>query len=358
MLSPRLLIAAAALVLSAQVTLQEYSPKTGLTSPKHIPKRAKFPFIDIHGHQNALMPADQMAKLVKEMDELNMGVMVNLSGGFGQRLRDGVKNMKTLHPKRFVVFCNLDLTKLDDAGYAERAAKTLDEDIQSGCEGVKFFKNFGMTTRDAGGKRIPVTDPRFEPSFRVIAKHKVPVLIHTADPKQFWDPVDKFNERYLELMEIPGRRKDPAKDGSWEELMGEAYTLFKRHKDINFIHAHLGWLGGDLARLGQLFDEMPNLHVDFAAVIAELGRQPRFAKQWFIKYQDRMLMGKDSYKYDEFVTYFRTLETEDDYFDYHNKRHAFWRMYGIGLPDDVLKKAYYKNALRLLPKIDKSQFPK
>lgn len=353
-----LVVSFAVAPLVAQVTLEEYSPRPGIVTPQNARTRAKFPFIDIHSHQNSMMSGDQLDKLVKEMDQLNMPVMINLSGGFGERFRNGVKNMKGRYPKRFVVFCNLDLTKLDDADYADRAARTLEEDIQAGCEGLKFFKNFGMTTRTAAGQRIPVTDARFDKSFRVVAKYKIPVLIHTADPKQFWDPVDKTNERYLELTEIPGRRKDAAKDGAWEDLMNESYELFRKNKDINFIHPHLGWLGGDLAKMGKLFDEMPNYYVDISAVIAELGRQPRVAKQWFIKYQDRILMGKDSYRYNEYFTYFRVLETEDDYFPYHNKRHAFWSMYGIGLPDDVLKKVYYKNALKLLPKVDASMFPK
>jgi predicted TIM-barrel fold metal-dependent hydrolase len=340
------------------MTVEEYTPKSSLVVPGAPVKRAKFPFVDIHSHQNSMMSPAQMDKLVTEMDALNMPVMINLSGGFGQRFREGVKNMKSKYPKRFVVFCNLDLTNLDDPNYPARAAKTLEEDIQAGCEGLKFFKPFGMSTKDASGKRIPVTDARFDPSFRVVAKYKIPVLIHTADPKQFWDPVDKFNERYVELTQYKNRRHDAARDGKWEDLMEEAYSLFRKNKDVNFIHPHLGWLGGDLGKMSKLFDEMPNYHVDISAVIAELGRQPRMAKQWFTKYQDRILMGKDSYRFDEYFTYFRVLESEDEYFDYHNTRHAFWKMYGIGLPDPILKKVYYKNALKLLPKVDKSLFPK
>lgn len=344
--------------LVAQMTIQEYSPKSTLVVPEHPITRAKFPFIDIHGHQNTMMPQDKLDALVKEMDSLNLQTMVNLSGGFGPKFREGIKNMKARHGKRFAVFCNLDLTNLDDPGYAQRAATTLEEDIKAGCQGVKFFKQFGMNTKDGKGVRIAVTDARFEPSFRVIAKHKLMVLIHTADPKPFWDPVDKFNEKYQELTEIPSRRKDPAKDGSWETLMDEAYTLFKRHRDINFVQAHLGWLGGDLGKLGRMFDEMPNMHCDIAAVIYEFGRQPKFARQFCTKYQDRLFMGKDTWAVREFDTYFRVLESGDEYFEYYRKRHAFWRMYGLELPDEVLKKIYYKNSLRLIPTIDAKQFPK
>jgi predicted TIM-barrel fold metal-dependent hydrolase len=337
------------------VTLEEYSPKSSLVVPGGPLTRAKFPFIDFHSHQNNMMKPEQMDKLVAEMDSLNLRVMVNLSGGYGERFRAGAKNIQSKYPKRFALFCNLDLTKLDDPDYADRAARTLEQDIQAGCVGLKFFKSFGWTTAGAKG-RVAVNDPRFEKVFEVCAKYKIPVLIHTADPRQFWDPVDKFNERYLELTELPRRRV--SKGPSWQELMDEALAVFRRHKNVPFVQAHMGWLGGDLGKLGKRMDEMPNYHVDIAAVIAELGRQPRFARQFLTKYQDRVLMAKDSWQVNEFTTYFRVLETNDDYFPYHNKRHAFWAMYGIGLPDEVLKKMYYKNALRLLPKVDAALFPK
>jgi len=339
----------------APVQLDEYTPKSSLVVPGGPMTRAKFPFVDFHSHQNNMMKPEQMDKLIAEMDGLNLKVMVNLSGNYGPRFREGAKNMMSKYPKRFALFCNLDLTKLDEPGYSDRAAKTLEEDIQAGCVGLKFFKNFGWNTNDAQG-RVGVNDARFDKAWAVCAKYKIPVLIHTADPKQFWEPADKFNERYLELKEIP--RRQVTKGPAFQQLMDEALSLFRRQRNVTFVHPHMGWFGGDLGQLGKLMDEMPNYNVDIAAVIAELGRQPRFAKQFLTKYQDRVLMGKDSWNVKEFTTYFRVLETNDDYFPYHNKRHAFWAMYGIGLPDDVLKKIYYKNALRLLPKVDGSQFPR
>jgi predicted TIM-barrel fold metal-dependent hydrolase len=137
--------------------------------------------------------------------------------------------------------------------------------------------------------------------------------------------------------------------------MNEQWNVFRKHAGTNFIAAHLAWLGGDLGRLGRLFDEMPNMHVGIGAVLAELGRQPRFAQEWFIKYQDRVLFGKDSWVPEEYHVYFRTLETTDEYFDYYRKRHAFWKMYGIGLPDDVLRKLYSENAVRLIPGLSVGQ---
>ena len=139
--------------------------------------------------------------------------------------------------------------------------------------------------------------------------------------------------------------------------MGEQHDLFRRHPDTKFINAHLGWLGNDLGKLGELMDEMPNLYTEIGAVLAELGRQPRFARKWLEQYQDRVMFGKDSWNPEEYHVYFRTLETDDDYFPYYRRRHAFWRIYGLDLSDEVLKKIYYKNALAVIPGIDASLFP-
>jgi predicted TIM-barrel fold metal-dependent hydrolase len=185
----------------------------------------------------------------------------------------------------------------------------------------------------------------------------IPVLIHAADPKSFWDPMDSNNERWLELKTRPGRKRSDTDPAPWQQIIGEQHNLFRKHKNTNFINAHMGWYANDLQQLSQLLDEIPNMYVEIAAVIAELGRQPRFAKDFFIKYQDRILFGKDSWVPDEFPTYFRVLETTDEYFPYHKKYHAFWAMYGLDLPDEVLKKVYYKNALKIVPGLDKSLFP-
>jgi predicted TIM-barrel fold metal-dependent hydrolase len=342
----------------AQITFEEYNPPSTLRVPAREVKRSKFPHIDIHNHQNGMMPEAQLTKLTADMDALNMRMMVNLNGNYGPRLAEIVRNMKGRHPKRFIVFANLDFTNLDDAGYADRVAATLEKDFQAGAQGLKLFKNFGMTLRDKAGKRIPADDPRFTKAFEVCAKYKAPVLIHTADPKPFWDPWDKNNERWLELKEYPNRRRSAEKDGSWEELMAESERLFKAHPKTNFIAAHLRWYGNDLAELGRQMDAMPNLYTDVAAVIAELGRQPRFAREFLTKYAGRVLFGKDVWAPVEYHTYFRVLESSDEYFEYYRRRHAFWKMYGLGLSDDVLKQLYYKNALKIVPGLDAAGFPR
>ena len=170
--------------------------------------------------------------------------------------------------------------------------------------------------------------------------------------------MDEHNERWLELATHAGRKRADDNPAPFETLIQEQHRMFKKHPKTTFIAAHFGWYPNDLAKLSGLMDAMPNIVVEFGAVIAELGRQPKMAKAFFTKYQDRILFGKDSWVPSEYATYFRVLETEDEYFPYHKKYHAFWPMYGMGLSDDILKKIYYKNALRIIPNIDKSQFPK
>ena len=339
-----------------KMDFESYNPPSTLVVPGHKVARAKFPFIDVHNHQFD-MPDKDLGTLVKEMDRLNMQVLVNLSGQNGERIRKSVKNIKDHYPKRFIVFANVEFNKVGEAGWGERAAKQLEEDVKNGANGLKIYKNLGFSVMDVEGKRVKVDDPRLDPVWKKAGELKIPVIIHTADPKSFWDPMDANNERWLELSTHPNRKKENSNPAPWDTLMAEQHRMFRNHPKTTFIAAHFGWYPNDLKTLGQLLDELPNVVVEFGAVIAELGRQPRAARQFFTKYQDRILFGKDSWVPEEYATYFRVLETEDEYFPYHKKYHAFWAMYGMGLSDDILKKVYYKNALRIIPNIDKTQFP-
>lgn len=339
---------------------EDYDPPSSLKVEEHRLTRAKFPFIDIHNHQGNWNTAD-LSGLIKEMDKLNMGMMINLSGrGFrssGDHLEKSVDNIQKQFPNRFVVFTNVDFGAIDEPDWTARTVKQLEADVKRGAKGLKIYKSLGMSSRDSKGNRIHIDDPRIDPVWAKCGELGIPILIHAADPKQFWQPIDKNNERWLELKLHPGRRHD-TDTVKWERIIAEQHNIFKKHPKTIFINAHLGWFGSDLKKLSQLMDRYPNMVTEVGAVIAELGRQPRAAKAFLTKYQDRVLFGKDSWVPDEYETYFRVLETEDEYFPYHKRYHAFWRMYGIGLPDDILKKIYYKNALRILPNMDKSQFPK
>jgi predicted TIM-barrel fold metal-dependent hydrolase len=357
----------------AAVPFHEYDPPSTLVVPGHPLERARYPFIDVHNHQPQMGDQD-LSELVARMDELNMAVMVNLSGrgfrraanpdgtfrfGFQESdyLKRAVDNAARNAPGRLVVFTNFDTAGIDEPGWAERVTAQLATDVANGAKGLKVYKNLGMDAKDGSGARIPVDDPRFDPVWRACAELGIPVLIHTADPAPFWQPRDAQNERLFELIERPERYRDPAVYPPWDQILAEQHALFRRHPRTQFINAHLGWLGNDLPRLGKLLDELPNVTTEIGAVLAELGRQPRFARDWLIRYQDRVMFGKDAWEPSEYHTYFRVLETADDYFDYYRRRHAFWKIYGLDLPDEVLKKIYYRNALRVIPGIDRSLFP-
>lgn len=339
------------------LTFEEYNPVSMLKVPGQEITRAKFPFIDVHNHQRRHSPTS-LADVVREMDAMNMAIMVNLSGGYGQSLRDQVQLNERTAPGRFVTFANLNFEGIDDPDWGTRTAAALERDVkEGGARGLKIAKNVGMTLRGKAG-RIPTNDARFDPVWAKAGELGIPVLIHTGEPPAFFLPVDEKNERWLELTLHPsrGRLGDDVPD--FATLMAEQHAIFRRHPKTTFISAHLGWFGHDLATLGKLMDELPNMMTELGAVIYEPGRQPRFAREFFTKYQDRILMGKDSWVPSEYKTYFRVLESNDEYFPYHKKYHAFWAMYGLGLPDDVLKKVYYQNALRIIPGLDKSRFPR
>lgn len=338
------------------VTFEEYDPPSSLVVPENPISRAKFPFIDVHSHQWRMGERD-LNKLASEMDILNMGLMVNLSGGSGKAIADAVKNIKDNQSKRFTIFANANFNNIDDA-WGPRAAAQLQRDYEQGARGLKIFKSLGFSVKDKDGNRVAVDDSRLDPLWAKCGELGIPVLIHTADPKQFWEPFDANNERWLELKTHPRRKREDNDPAPWAKMIEEQHNVFKKHSKTTFIAAHMGWYANDLNHLGELLDAMPNMMVEIGAVIAELGRQPRFAKAFMEKYQNRVLFGKDSYKPEEYPTYFRVLESQDEYFPYYKRYHAFWRMYGLGLSDEVLKKIYYKNALRIIPGIDASAFPK
>lgn len=335
---------------------EKYDPPSTLVVPEHPTTRAKFPFIDVHSHHWRMATQD-MDKLIREMDELNMGIVVNLSGRGGQALADIMKHVNETHPTRVAVFTNIELRSIDEPDWAENTVKQLEFDVKNGAKGLKIYKSQGMTNKDKAGNRIRINDPRIDPVWAKCGELGIPVIIHSADPKSFWEPHDENNERWLELKLRPRRKRSDTNPAPWATIIAEQHDIFKKHPKTTFIAAHMGWFANDLAKLGTLLDAMPNMYVGIGAVIAELGRQPRMANKFFEKYQDRVVFGKDAYNPEEYYTYFRVLETDDEYFPYYKRYHAFWRMYGLALPDEILKKLYYKNALKIIPGLDKSLFP-
>lgn len=356
----------------AQTTMgfEEYEPASTLKVKEQPVARAKFPFIDVHNHQWR-MPSQNLGELLQKMDSLNMKVMVNLSGrsyrettvrnGFFDvhdfdYLQKTIQHINSADPKRLVVFTNISFVGFGETGWLKKTLAQLEQDVKAGARGLKLYKELGMEFKDEKDKIIPINDSRLDAVWEKCADLNIPVLIHSADPKSFWLPVDKNNERWLELTKHPDRKRT-TKDPSWEQVIAEQHDLFLKHPRTKFIAAHFGWLANDLQRLGKLLDAAKNVYVEFGAVISDLGRQPRAAKAFFTAYQDRILFGKDSWVPSEYATYFRVLETDDEYFPYYKKYHAYWKMYGLGLPDEILKKIYYKNALQVIPGLDSTQFP-
>jgi predicted TIM-barrel fold metal-dependent hydrolase len=337
--------------------ITEYKPRTTLVVAEHPKPRAKFPVIDIHSHQPTPISSADFARVIQGMEANNLRILVNLSGGSGERLKAGIEAIRTsAYPDRMVLFANVDFRDVGP-GFGQKAAAQLEQDIKAGARGLKIFKDLGLRVRRSDGTRLKLDDPELDPIWAMCGKLNVPVLIHTAEPQEFFEKIDYANERWLELALFSSRRYPADSAPRFEELMAERDRMFAKHPKTQFIAAHFGYHANDLGRMAKLLDRLPNVYPEVAAILAELGRQPRTAHDFFVKYQDRVLFGKDSYQPDEYPYYWRTFETADEYFDYYRDYHAFWKLYGMDLPDDVLKKLYYKNALKLVPGLPKVGFP-
>ena len=340
--------------------IREYKPRSTLVVPVHLVPRARYPVVDIHGHPPTLNSASVIEQVGAAMDSLNLRVMVNANGSSGARLTEQLDAVRaSRYRDRFVIFTTLDLRSVGP-GSGARIAAQLEADVKAGALGVgEISKSFGLWNRKADGSRLKLDDPELDPVWETAARLRIPVFIHVGDPEEFFAPLDYHNERWLELALYPSRRyQDRTKFPSFEELMAERNRLLARHPRTIWVLAHLGWHANDLARLGRMFDSLPNLYSEVGAILYDLGRQPRAAREFFIKYQDRLLFGKDSFQPDEYPYYWRVFETNDEYFDYYRDYHAFWKLYGMGLPDSVLKKVYYANALKLMPGIPRAGFPR
>jgi predicted TIM-barrel fold metal-dependent hydrolase len=296
-------------------SILDYRPASSLVVPEHPVPKAKFPVADIHSHTGPT-PAT-ISSLIAQMDALNIRVLNNLSGGSGDALRQRVSYIKTTpYADRFTVFANgLNQFRGVAPGYGRQAAAQLEADVKNGAIGLKIFKETGMDTPKADGSRLQINDPELAPIWETAARLNIPVIIHTAEPQEFFKPLDMHNERWLELALFANRRRYLV-PVAFETLSAERDDLFRKYPKTRFISAHFGWHANDLGRAARLLDENPNVVVELAAILYDLGRQPRAAHDFFVKYQDRILFGKDTYAPTEFPYYWRVLETRDEYFDY------------------------------------------
>jgi predicted TIM-barrel fold metal-dependent hydrolase len=347
----------------AAPSILDYRPRSTLRIAEHKVPRAKYPAVDAHAHVGGfLSSAEQLAQLRAYMDSLHLGAVLVTDNISGDRLKSVLATVQAspAMKDRVRVYTGVRFQGVGSPGWAEAAVQQLEADVAAGAVGIgEIGKGFGLSTRKTDGSLLKIDDPDLDPVWEAAGRLGIPVMIHTAEPEEFFQPIDFNNERWLELALFGDRRNGPGTGRpTFDELMTARDNLFRKHPGTKFIAAHMGWHANDLGRLGRMFDEMPNLYAELGAVLYDIGRQPRAAREFFIKYQDRILFGKDSFQPEEYPYYWRVFETTDDYFDYYRPYHAFWKLYGIDLPDEVLKKVYYQNALKLTPQLPRSGFPR
>jgi uncharacterized protein len=342
-------------------SILDYRPRSTLVVPAHLVRTAKYPAIDFHGHPGELIrSAEGLASIGRSLDSLNVRMIISADNLSGDRLKNTIAAIRASAQMkdRVRVLAGIDFRNVGP-GWAEKAVAQLEADVAAGAVGVgEIPKSLGLSVKKPDGSRLRIDDPELDPIWDACARLQLPVFIHTADPQEFFQPIDYTNERWLELSLFAERRYPQDRFPSFEELMTERDNLFRRHPRTTFVAAHLGWHANDLGRLGKMLDEMPNLYTEVGAVLYDIGRQPRVAHDFFVKYQDRILFGKDSFQPEEYPYYWRVFETHDDYFDYYRNYHAFWKLYGIDLPDAVLKKVYYQNALKITRALPRSGWPR
>lgn len=334
----------------APPSILDYRPRSTLVVPAHMVRTAKYPAIDFHGHPQSLIFSEAgLNSLGAALDSLNVFMMVSADNLSGDRLRSALAAVKASNKMRdrVRILAGINFRNVGP-GWAEQAIKQLDADIAAGAVGVgEIPKSLGLSIRKPDGSRLRIDDPELDPIWDECARLGIPVFIHTADPAEFFKPIDDNNERWLELSLFSDRRYPQDRFPSFEELMTERDNMVRKHPKTTFVVAHMSWYANDLGKLGTLLDENPNVYTEVGAVLYDIGRQPRAAHDFFIKYQDRILFGKDAFQPVEYPYYWRVFQTSDDYFDYYRPYHAFWKLYGIDLPDSVLKKVYFKNAVKL-----------
>jgi predicted TIM-barrel fold metal-dependent hydrolase len=360
-----------------KLDLSQFQPKSMLHVPETKVPRAKYPVIDIHTHLsiraksvNGVGLGEQMdflatpETLLPVMDSKNIRLLVNLTGGSGAGLDAAVKRFQQVHPDRFLTFTEPSWDRTNHPGYSKFQAEEIARAHNAGARGLKILKTLGLYLREnvTEGPLVKIDDPRFDSMWDACGSLGMPVAIHVSDPEAFFLPTDRFNERFEELNNHPDWSFYDHDFPSNAQLLEARNLVIARHPKTQFIVLHVGNDAENLAYVGECMDRYPNMSVELAARIGELGRQPRTSRKFFDKYQDRILFGTDAvpngtdtpqqiFGAELYEIYYRFLETEDEYFDYAPAPvppQGRWRIYGIGLPDSILKKVYYENAARAL----------
>lgn len=348
------------------LTLSEFRPKPQLKVKQTHLTAAKFAAIDVHTHFRYRLrhSEEQLHDFVKVMDRNNIAICVSLDGKLGDEFDAHAQYLWTDYPDRFLIYANIDWRGNGDRDkpetwacqrpeFARRMALELAEVKKKGASGLKLFKQFGLGYKNADGSLLKIDDPRWDPIWKACGELGLPVIIHTADPAAFFEPLDATNERWEELSRHPDWSFYGDEYPAREELLAARNRVIERHPKTIFIGAHFANNSEDLAQVSQWLDKYPNLYIEPSSRISELGRQPYTARAFILKYQDRILFGTDGpWPEQRLHYYWRFLETFDEYFPYSEKvppPQGLWQIYGIGLPDAVLKKVYHENALKIIP---------
>jgi len=334
------------------ILLRDFKPKPMVHLQSHELTRAKFPVIDVHTHTNdAMRIGDHVdpKALVEMMDRNNIKTIVILTGLWGDKLQKVVDEMVKPYPGRFMVFTQIDWSKIDDPDFSQQMVRQIDDSVARGARGLKILKELGLGVRDKSGKLVPIDDPRLDPVWEECGRLGIPVFIHSADPEAFFHPIDATNERYEELIEHPDWSFYGPQFPSMEEVLRQRDHMFAKHPNTKFVALHFGNWPENLDFVEAMLKKYPNVMIEFGAREGELGRQPRRAREVFMNYPDRIMFGTDEGSSESmYRSYFRWLETNDEYFPYSQyPGQGRWMIYAMHLPDAVLEKVYHLNAERL-----------
>ena len=331
---------------AVELPLSSFAPRSSLKTPCHTVEKPRFPVIDYHNH----VDSRDAGELLRIMDACGIEFLVNITMQTGSAGLMQMDRLRKAAPDRFATIGWMDWSGVERGDFAAVTNERLERMVEHGACGIKFWKDLGLRVRDGAGALLRIDDERLAPIFAKAGELKLPVMFHTADPDAFFEPVDAQNERFEELAAHPDWSFSGSPVGK-RELLEQRNRVIARHPETTFVGAHLAESGEDLAYLGELLDAHPNLQVDISARTPELGRQPYRARAFFLKYADRIVFGTDLLpEISMYRLYYRFLETADEYFEYpsHASRQGRWNIYGLFLPNEVLRKVYRENALGLL----------